>query len=67
MLKPGDELLRVPYGEYDPRTDFQLAVALHVPGVVEAKPVLDTLLEMKQIVFKIVCDFRTAGHFRSGP
>lgn len=67
MLKPGNELLRVPYAEYDPRMDFQLAVVLDVPGVVEAKPVLDTLMEMKQIVFKIVCDFRTAGHFRLGP
>jgi hypothetical protein len=64
MLKPGDELLRVPYAEYDPHMDFRLAVAFDVPGVVEAKPVLDTLREMEQVVFEIICDFRTAGHFR---
>ena len=67
MLKPGDELLRVPHAEYDTFIDFQLAVTFDVPGVVEAKPVLDTLLEMKRIIFRIVCDFKTAGHFRLGP
>jgi hypothetical protein len=67
MLKPGDELLRVPYAEYDPHMDFRLAVAFDVRGVVEAKPVLDTLREMEQVVFEIICDFRTAGHFRLGP
>jgi hypothetical protein len=67
MLKPGNELLRVSRAEEGTFIDFQLAVAFDVSGVVEAKPVLDMLLEMKRIVFEIVCDFKNAGHFRLSP
>jgi hypothetical protein len=64
MLKPGDVILRLPDKERDPKIDFRFAVSFEVPNVAEGLPVLDTLLEMQRIVFEIVLDSSSAGHFR---
>lgn len=67
ILKPGDVLRKVAQSDYDPKMDFQFQISFDIPGTAEVKPVIDTLKEMERVVTEIVCDFMTAGHFRTKP
>lgn len=66
LLKPGDTFRSLPEPEYDPNMKIVPQVCFDVPGTIDGKSVIDTLQNMKNLVIRIIVDFRNEGHFRLG-